>query len=158
MATATSAYSTAETEIIDGWKGIYVRVGAASTQYTAFTGTPISFQVKNKEPYLVSGTLTGGIQQLKFESQRTSSCPATDVAITISVNNTVIWSGSVAIDKTFTNQAANLIDLTTQTTGWAAGKSIADLKGVTFTLKFAPAKNTSNNSVAIGNIAWMSNN
>lgn len=154
-ATATSSYNTSETEVADGWKGLYICVGAASTAYMDFTGTPISFQVKNKEPYLVSGTLTGGIQALKFESQKTTSCKTEAIDITIAVGGTTIWSGTVPVSTTFKKQDDNVIDLTKETAGFAAGKSVADLKGASFTIRFAPQMNTGANSVAIGNIAWM---
>lgn len=154
-AATTSNYNTSETAIVDGWKGLYIRVGAASTAYTSFTGTPISFQVKNKEPYLVSGDLTGGVQALKFESQKTNSCATNNIVVSIMVGGTEVWKKAVPVSTTFADQAANTIDLTSST-DFTAGHSINDLKNATFTLKFAPESNTSANSVAIGNIAWES--
>ena len=154
-AATTSNYNTSETAIVDGWKGLYIRVGAASTAYTSFTGTPISFQVKNKEPYLVSGDLTGGVQALKFESQKTNSCATNNIVVSIMVGGTEVWKKAVPVSTTFADQAANTIDLTSST-DFTAGHSINDLKNATFTLKFAPESNTSTNSVAIGNIAWES--
>ena len=154
-ATTTASYNTSETAIVDGWKGLYIRVGAASTAYTSFTGTPISFQVKNKEPYLVSGDLTGGVQALKFESMKTNSCATNNIVVSIMVGGTEVWKKAVPVSTTFADQAANTIDLTSST-DFTAGHSINDLKNATFTLKFAPESNTSANSVAIGNIAWES--
>ena len=154
-AATTSNYNTSETAIVDGWKGLYIRVGAASTAYTSFTGTPISFQVKNKEPYLVSGDLTGGVQALKFESQKTNRCATNNIVVSIMVGGTEVWKKAVPVSTTFADQAANTIDLTSST-DFTAGHSINDLKNATFTLKFAPESNTSANSVAIGNIAWES--
>ena len=154
-AATTSNYNTSETAIVDGWKGLYIRVGAASTAYTSFTGTPILFQVKNKEPYLVSGDLTGGVQALKFESQKTNSCATNNIVVSIMVGGTEVWKKAVPVSTTFADQAANTIDLTSST-DFTAGHSINDLKNATFTLKFAPESNTSANSVAIGNIAWES--
>ncbi len=154
-ATTTASYNTSETAIVDGWKGLYIRVGAASNAYTSFTGTPISFQVKNKEPYLVSGDLTGGVQALKFESMKTNSCATNNIVVSIMVGGTEVWKKAVPVSTTFADQAANTIDLTSST-DFTAGHSINDLKNATFTLKFAPESNTSANSVAIGNIAWES--
>ena len=155
-ATTTTTYNTSETAIVDGWKGLYIWVGAASpTTYTSFTGTPISFQVKNKEPYLVSGDLTGGVQALKFESMKTNSCATNNIVVSIMVGGTEVWKKAVPVSTTFADQAANTIDLTSST-DFTAGHSINDLKNATFTLKFAPESNTSANSVAIGNIAWES--